>query len=124
MKIECRSFGFKNGADAQGDFVFDVRCLPNPFYIDNLKHKTGLDKPVRDYILADEGAQEYLKKVIDMLLFVISIKEKYGIEKLTVAFGCTGGHHRSVTFAVEVSEFLKQKGYDAYSFHRDINIED
>ncbi len=124
MKIECRSFGFKNGADAQSDFVFDVRCLPNPFYIDNLKHKTGLDKPVRDYILADEGAQEYLKKVIDMLLFVISIKEKYGIEKLTVAFGCTGGHHRSVTFAVEVSEFLKQKGYDAYSFHRDINIED
>lgn len=124
MKIECRSFGFKNGADAQSDFVFDVRCLPNPFYIDNLKYKTGLDKPVRDYILADEGAQEYLKKVIDMLLFVISIKEKYGIEKLTVAFGCTGGHHRSVTFAVEVSEFLKQKGYDAYSFHRDINIED
>ena len=124
MKIECRSFGFKNGADAQSDLVFDVRCLPNPFYIDNLKHKTGLDKPVRDYILADEGAQEYLKKVIDMLLFVISIKEKYGIEKLTVAFGCTGGHHRSVTFAVEVSEFLKQKGYDAYSFHRDINIED
>jgi UPF0042 nucleotide-binding protein len=124
MKIECRSFGFKNGADAQSDFVFDVRCLPNPFYIDNLKHKTGLDKPVRDYILADEGAQEYLKKVIDMLLFVISIKEKYGIEKLTVAFGCTGGHHRSVTFAVEVSEFLKQKGYAAYSFHRDINIED
>ena len=124
MKIECRSFGFKNGADAQSDFVFDVRCLPNPFYIDNLKHKTGLDKTVRDYILADEGAQEYLKKVIDMLLFVISIKEKYGIEKLTVAFGCTGGHHRSVTFAVEVSEFLKQKGYDAYSFHRDINIED
>ena len=124
MKIECRSFGFKNGAEAQSDLVFDVRCLPNPFYIDNLKHKTGLDKPVRDYILADEGAQEYLKKVIDMLLFVISIKEKYGIEKLTVAFGCTGGHHRSVTFAVEVSEFLKQKGYDAYSFHRDINIED
>ena len=94
MKIECRSFGFKNGADAQSEFVFDVRCLPNPFYIDDLKPKTGLDKPVRDYILADEGAREYLKKVIDMLLFVIPIKEKYGIEKLAVAFGCTGGHHR------------------------------
>ncbi len=124
MKIECRSFGFKNGADAQSEFVFDVRCLPNPFYIDSLKYKTGLDKPVRDYILADESAQEYLKKVIDILLFVIPIKEKYGVEKLRVSFGCTGGHHRSVTFAVEVSEFLKQNGYDAYSFHRDINIED
>ena len=124
MKIECRSFGFKNGADAQSEFVFDVRCLPNPFYIDSLKYKTGLDKPVRDYILADESAQEYLKKVTDILLFVVPIKEKYGIEKLTVSFGCTGGHHRSVTFAVEVSEFLKQNGYDAYSFHRDINIED
>lgn len=124
MKIECRSFGFKNGADAQSDFVFDVRCLPNPFYIEHLKHKTGLDKPVRDYVLSDITAQEYLKKVIDMLLLVIPIKEKYGIEKLTVSFGCTGGHHRSVTFAVKVADFLKQNGYDAYSFHRDINIED
>ncbi len=124
MKIECRSFGFKNGADAQSDFVFDVRCLPNPFYIENLKHKTGLDKSVRDYVLNDNQSQEYLKKVIDILLLAISIKEKYGIQNLSVSFGCTGGHHRSVTFAVEVSEFLKQSGYDVCCYHRDIDIED
>ena len=124
MKIECRSFGFKNGADAQSDFVFDVRCLPNPFYIEDLKHKTGLDKPVRDYVLNDEQARKYLEKVIDMLMLVIPIKEKYGVEKVTVSFGCTGGHHRSVTFAVEVSEALMKSGYEVTCVHRDINIED
>ncbi len=124
MKIECRSFGFKNGADACADFVFDVRCLPNPFYIDNLKNMTGLDKPVRDYVLATEQSKQYLKKVIDMILLVIPIKENYGIEKLTVSFGCTGGHHRSVTFAVMLCEGLKAQGYDAYCVHRDIEKED
>ena len=124
MKIECRSFGFKNGADAQSDFVFDVRCLPNPFYIESLKHKTGLDKSVRDYVLDSKESSEYLKKVIDMLLLVIPIKEKYGVENLKISFGCTGGHHRSVTFAVMTSEALQQKGYDVCCVHRDINVED
>ena len=124
MKIECRSFGFKNGADAQTDFIFDVRCLPNPYYIEDLKYKTGLDKPVRDYVLNDEASREYLSKIIDLLLTVIPVKKNYGIEKMTVSFGCTGGHHRSVTFAVTVCEMLKQKGYDAYCIHRDIEKED
>ena len=124
MKIECRSFGFKNGADAQGDFVFDVRCLPNPFYVEDLKYKTGLDKPVRDYVLNSDEAREYLKKVKDILMLIIPIKEKYGVEQLTVSFGCTGGHHRSVTFAFELGEFLKSLGHDVCCFHRDINIGD
>ena len=124
MKIQCRSFGFKNGADAQSDFVFDVRCLPNPFYIDELKNKTGLDKSVRDYVLNDNKSQEYLKKVIVLLLFVISLKQDNGVEQLKISFGCTGGHHRSVTFAIEVCEILKLKGYDVESYHRDINIKD
>ena len=124
MKIECRSFGFKNGADAHADFVFDVRCLPNPFYIDELKQKTGLDKSVRDYVLNDEISRQYLKKITDLLLTVIPVKEKYGIEKITVSFGCTGGHHRSVTFAVTVCDLLKEKGYNAYCVHRDIEKED
>ncbi len=124
MKIECRSFGFKNGADAQSDFVFDVRCLPNPFYVDGLKKKTGLDKSVRDYVLSDSKSQTYLEKVIDIILLVINIKENSGIENLVISFGCTGGHHRSVTFAVEVSEHLKECGYDVECFHRDIEIED
>lgn len=124
MKIECRSFGFKNGADGKADFVFDVRCLPNPFYIEELKHKTGLDKPVRDYVLASDQSQEYLKKIIELILLVLPIKENYGIERVSVSFGCTGGHHRSVTFAVKVCEALCKEGYDAVCYHRDIAIED
>ncbi len=124
MKIECRSFGFKNGADAHSDFVFDVRCLPNPFYIEQLKHKTGLDKSVRDYVLSTPQSTEYFKKIIDLLLLVIAVKEQSHIETLTVSFGCTGGHHRSVTFAVMVCEELKARGYNASCFHRDINIKD
>ena len=124
MKIECRSFGFKNGADAQSDFVFDVRCLPNPFYIESLKYKTGLDNVVREYVLGDGQAREYLEKIKDMLLLVISVKENFGVENLKISFGCTGGHHRSVTFAIEVGEFLKQKGHEVEYFHRDIDIED
>ncbi len=124
MKIECRSFGFKNGADAQSDFIFDVRCLPNPFYIEELKYKTGLDKPVRDYVLSAEHSKQYLEKIIDMLLLIIPIKENYGVEKMTVSFGCTGGHHRSVTFAVMICEALRKKGYDSICCHRDINVKD
>lgn len=124
MKIECRSFGFKNGADNEADFMFDVRCLPNPFYIEKLKYKTGLDKPVRAYVLSSLQSRDYLKKIVDLLLLVIPIKENYGVEKITVAFGCTGGHHRSVTFAFKVCEALCKKGYNAVCYHRDIEIED
>ena len=121
MKIECRSFGFKNGADS-ANFILDVRCLPNPFYIEELKHKTGLDKPVRDYVFSFEQSREYLEKVVDIILFVISQNQNAG--QLLVSFGCTGGHHRSVTFAVMLCETLKSKGYDAFCFHRDIDKKD
>lgn len=124
MKIECRSFGFKNGADAQTDFVFDVRCLPNPFYIEGLKHKTGLDEPVRNYVLSFAQSKAYFEKILDTILFVIPFKEQNNVEKITVSFGCTGGHHRSVTFAVTLCEALRQNGYDAECFHRDISIKD
>ena len=124
MEIECRSFGFKNGADAHTDFIFDVRCLPNPFYIEQLKYKTWQDKPVRDYILSFEQSRSYLDKVIDMVHFVIPLKEQSNKQNLTVSFGCTGGHHRSVTFAVTLCEILKHKGYNAYCVHRDIDIRD
>ena len=122
MKIECRSFGFKNGADAHADFVFDVRCLPNPFYIEQLKYKTGLDKPVRDYVLNSSQSRDYLKKIVETLLVVIPIKEQYGIEKMAVSFGCTGGHHRSVFMAHALAEYLNKQGLSASEFHRDIGI--
>lgn len=124
MKIECRSFGFKNGADATADFVFDMRCLPNPFYIPELKNKNGQDKPVRDYVLGFEQSQTYLKKIMDMLGWVLPLFEKNSRDTMTVSFGCTGGHHRSVTFAVTVCQKLCELGYDAFCVHRDIDLED
>lgn len=124
MEIECRSFGYKNGADVCADFVFDVRCLPNPFYIEELKNKTGLDKPVRDYVLSFEQSRSYFDKITAVVLSALELKEQNGTDKLTVSFGCTGGHHRSVTFAVALCEALKKKGYNAYCVHRDIKIKD
>ncbi len=120
MKIECRSFGFKNGADTAADFVFDVRCLPNPYYIPELKNKTGCDKSVRDYILGFEQSQDYFKKIMDMLTLVLALNQDKGRDSITVSFGCTGGQHRSVTFAIIVCEQLCNMGYDAYCVHRDI----
>lgn len=124
MKIECKSFGFKNGADQNANFVFDVRCLPNPYYITELKEKTGFDKAVRDYVLGFAESQQLLQKIVDMLLYVIPINQTNGREQISVCFGCTGGHHRSVTFAITVCEKLCEMGYEAYCVHRDINIKD
>jgi len=124
MKIECRSFGFKNGADTNVNLLFDVRCLENPYYIETLKHKTGLDKQVRDYVFGFEQSQTYFKKIVDTVLFLLPQHTKKADDKFVVAFGCTGGHHRSVTFAVALCAVLRQKGYDANCFHRDIDKED
>ncbi len=124
MKIECRSFGFKNGADTAANFVFDVRCLPNPYYIPELKEKTGEDAAVRDYVLGFNESQALLKKITDMLLLVLPLYNEKFYERLTISFGCTGGHHRSVSFAIKLCEILNKNGYDAHCVHRDINIKD
>ncbi len=124
MKIECRSFGFKNGADTDANFVFDVRCLPNPYYISELKEKTGQDCAVRDYVLGFSESQDLLKKITDMLFFVLPLYKDKSYETLKISFGCTGGHHRSVTFAITVCEVLRRAGFDAECFHRDISIKD
>lgn len=120
LKIQCKSFGFKYGADTEADVVFDVRCLPNPFYIEELKNKTGLDKEVRDYVMNSEESQEFLKKIIDFIDYAVPLYAKEGKSQLTIAFGCTGGKHRSVTFAELLNEHLKVKKYDCVSVHRDI----
>lgn len=124
MKIECRSFGFKNGADTDANFIFDVRCLPNPYYIAKLKNRTGLDETVRDYVLSFNESRIYLEKVIDTALFLIPLYSQKGADRLSISFGCTGGHHRSVTFAVKLCEELLKRGYEAECIHRDIKIED
>lgn len=120
MFINCMSFGFKYGMPLEADLVFDVRCLPNPFYISELKPQTGLNAAVRDYVLSFEEAQIFLEKIEDLLTFSLPFYEKEGKTQLVIAFGCTGGKHRSVTFAEMMTQYLNQEGYQAITTHRDI----
>lgn len=120
LKIQCKSFGFKYGLDNEADLVFDVRCLPNPFYDENLKYKTGLDKAVRDFVMNSRESAEFLEKLLQFLDCSVPLYAKEGKSQLTVAIGCTGGKHRSVTFAEIISEHLKNSGFDCSVAHRDI----
>lgn len=121
MHIDVQSFGFKFGAMSEGDLVFDVRCLPNPFYVPELKNKTGLDKDVYDYVLSFDEAKVLLGKLTDLIDYLIPLYEKEGKSQLVIAFGCTGGKHRSVTFAEAVAEHLRKQGHRIRITHRDIN---
>lgn len=122
MRIDVRSFGFKYGSANDVDLMFDVRCLPNPFYIPELKNKTGLDREVSGYVLSFPEAQELLKKLEDLIDYLIPLYEKEGKSQLVIAFGCTGGKHRSVTFSEAMAEHLRQQGHNIRIIHRDIDI--
>ncbi len=122
LMINIVSFGFKYGIPQDADLVFDVRFLPNPFYIDELKNLTGLDKPVRDFVMSFEESGEFLKKLEDMLMFLIPNYIKEGKYQLVVAIGCTGGHHRSVTLAEMLYADIKDKeDFWVKLSHRDVN---
>ncbi len=121
LKINCKSFGFKYGNDSEADVVFDVRCLPNPFYVEKLKHKTGLDKEIKDFVMDSIESKSFLQKLTEFLDVAVPLYAKEGKSQLVIAFGCTGGKHRSVTFAELMGEYLKQKKYDCIITHRDIN---
>jgi UPF0042 nucleotide-binding protein len=110
LMVNIMSFGFKYGIPQEADLVFDVRFLPNPFYIDELKHKTGLDKEVQDYVMGFKEANTFLDKLVDMLNFLIPNYVNEGKYQLVIAIGCTGGQHRSVTLAGELYNRLKDKG--------------
>lgn len=120
LKIQCKSFGFKYGADTEADLVIDVRCLPNPFYDEELKFKTGIEKEVQDFVLSTDEAREFLNKLLSFIEFSVPLYAKEGKSQLIIAFGCTGGKHRSVTFAQKIGEFLKDKQYDCSIVHRDV----
>ncbi len=121
LMVTIMSFGFKHGIPSDADLVFDVRFLPNPFYIDELKHKTGNDKEVQDYVMGFEEAESFLQKLIDMLLFLIPNYIKEGKYRLVIAIGCTGGKHRSVTLANELYNRMKDMGhYGIKLYHRDM----
>ncbi len=121
MVVKVMSFGFKYGSSREADLVFDVRCLPNPFYIEDLKFKTGLDACVRDYVLQFEQATELVQKLEDLLDFLIPLYRQEGKTQLVIAFGCTGGKHRSVTFAETIYNYLNDKNIMCRISHRDIN---
>ena len=120
FSIICKSFGFKYGTDSEADVIFDVRCLPNPFYIDDLKKKTGLQSEVSEYIFGFEDSKKFRDKVLDLINFAVPLYVKEGKSRLVISFGCTGGKHRSVTFAEAVGDFLQSKDYNVAKVHRDI----
>ena len=121
LKIVCKSFGFKYGTDVDADLIFDVRCLPNPFYDEKLKTQTGLSKEVKDYVLSSDESKEFLEKLKDFLDTAVPLYVEEGKSQLTISFGCTGGKHRSVTFAEIFGKHFKQKNYNCVISHRDIN---
>ncbi len=122
LMVNVMSFGFKHGIPTDADLVFDVRFLPNPYYIDELKHKTGNDKPVQDYVKSFPACGEFVDKLVDMLNFLIPGYVQEGKYQLVVAIGCTGGQHRSVTIANELYDRLKASGgdYGLNLSHRDV----
>ncbi|MCJ7689850.1 MAG: RNase adapter RapZ [Clostridiaceae bacterium] len=118
--ITVLSFGFKYGIPVDSDLVFDVRFLPNPYYIPELKKYSGNDKPVRDYVLDFEGTKTFIDKLQDMLIYLIPNYKKEGKRQLIVSIGCTGGRHRSVAIANKIYEILEHSGYKVNIDHRDI----
>lgn len=119
MIISVVSFGYKNGILLDADLVFDVRFLPNPFYISELKELTGKDKEVSDYVMKAEISEVFTEKIIDMVEFAAPYYEKEGKRNLVIAIGCTGGRHRSVAITEELAKRLRKKFKLVFASHRD-----
>lgn len=119
MALNVVSFGFKYGLPPESDLVLDVRCLPNPFYVPELKNLTGLDQPVVDYVMSSPEAKELLARIESMLEYALPLYVKEGKSQLVIAVGCTGGKHRSITFARKIGEFCQKLGYEPSIQHRD-----
>ena len=119
MRLTVMSFGFKFGIPEDANLVLDVRCLPNPFYVPELKNLTGLDQEVVDYVMAAPESQELLRRYESMLEYALPLYVKEGKSQLMIAVGCTGGKHRSITFARKIGEFCEKLGYEPSVQHRD-----
>jgi len=120
LNITVQSFGFKYGASIDSDMVFDVRCLPNPFYIEEIKHLSGLDAPIYEYVFSFEQTREYVHQICNMLSFLLPLFIEEGKTSLVIGIGCTGGRHRSVAIAQRVAQHFKEIGFDATAYHRDM----
>ena len=121
MVISVMSFGFKYGIPAEADLVFDVRFLPNPIYMENLRDLTGLDEPVRDYVFQFSQTSQFLDKLYPLLMFLLPGYIEEGKSSLTIAIGCTGGKHRSTALAKKIAEKIELDGYHVVLSHRDIH---
>lgn len=121
LTVTCMSFGFKYGLPSESDLVFDVRCLPNPYYIEEMRDLTGLDEPVRKYVLQSEQTKGFITRVISLVDYLLPFYCNEGKSQLTIAIGCTGGHHRSVALTQYLHNHLLDSGYHIIINHRDIN---
>ena len=121
MVINVTSFGYRYGLPADADLVFDVRFLPNPYFVENLKNYDGNNIDVRNYVLQNKESKEFLEKTLDLMNLLIPLYEKEGKVRLNIAMGCTGGKHRSVVIANKISSFFSSKKYMVNLNHRDIN---
>jgi UPF0042 nucleotide-binding protein len=120
LLVSCLSFGFKNGVPLDADMVFDVRFLPNPHFVPEFRRKTGLDPKVAAYVRGFPQTMEFLNRVTKLMLYLLPHYVEEGKSYLTVAFGCTGGQHRSVMMAEELAKRLHKAGYQVKALHRDI----
>ena len=120
MLVEIVSFGYKYGVPANADLMFDVRFLNNPYYVPELRGLTGNDKAVYSYVFSDPASREFLDKAAELLDFLIPLYRKESKQALVIAVGCTGGHHRSVTIANELTRLLSERGVNITLVHRDI----
>ena len=122
MVISVTSFGFKHGIPIDADLVLDVRFLPNPYYVEDLREKTGENQEVQEYVMDSEVSEEFLKRTLDFLDFLVPQYIEEGKDHLVVAIGCTGGKHRSVTIANKIFDYLKSKEYKVFKKHRDYTL--
>ena len=123
MSVNVISFGFKYGLPMDADLVFDVRMLPNPYYIAELKRRTGLEKPVRDFVFSYQQTLDFMQKLEDLMAFSLPLYVEEGKTNLVIAIGCTGGHHRSVAVAKELGDYIARLGFVTAVSHRDISRE-
>ena len=120
MEVRVLSFGFKHGIPTEADLVFDVRFLPNPYYVAELRPLTGLDEGVRDYALSSPQSQDFLKKLTEFVTYLLPRYLEEGKASLAIAVGCTGGHHRSVAVAHALAESIRRLNYPVSESHRDL----
>ena len=121
MSVSVSSFGFKHGLPLEADLVFDVRFMPNPFYIETLRPQTGLDREVADYVFGFQQTKDYLKHLESLLSFSLPLYAEEGKTNLVIAVGCTGGHHRSVAVTHALADYVRKLGYPVVESHRDMN---